>query len=92
MGLQTSKYMSRSRGGRASHMGNGTEVDEGPGSTAKNQTRYPVSLRLLRAGIYCRSTISRLIRIIITPVSKDQSYQQLEIIEMKLVIYRENES
>ena len=57
--------MSRSRGGRASHMGNGTEVDEGPGSTAKNQTRYPVSLRFLRAGIYCRSTISRLIRIII---------------------------
>ena len=26
---QISKYMSRSRGGRASHMGNGTEVDEG---------------------------------------------------------------
>ncbi len=65
MGLQNSKYMSRSRGGRASHTGNGTDVDERPESTAKNQTRYPVSLRFLRAGISCRSTISRLIRIII---------------------------
>ena len=29
LGLQTSKYMSRLRGERASHMGKGTEVDEG---------------------------------------------------------------
>ena len=29
MGLQTSKYTSISLRGRASHMGNGTEVDEG---------------------------------------------------------------
>ncbi len=29
MGLQTSKYMSRPRGEMASHMGKGTEVDEG---------------------------------------------------------------